>query len=225
MQPKTIKQTLICELTETERREYGIALATKLGDMEEIEAEKKKNADHFKDRIAGLQASCDELSRKVRDGKEWREVVCEVTLGAPDKAHKQVVRMDTCEVVKTERMTEAELQMVMPLDVFKDAMDPGDRLTVSVGGQLASEFEKPVAEEQEETADTEDAPENIELLESLAAAKSVAKRHEIIEGYMQLFGREALPVVIELAKHTGFDVKKLAELESCVVTPEPVADY
>ena len=142
MQNKTIKKTLICELTEKERREYGISLATTLGDMEEIEAQKKREMDHFKDRIAGLQARADELSRKVRDGKEWREVGCQVCYGVPDKEHKQTVRLDTMVIVQTERMTEADLQLVMPLDVLKDAMDPGDRLGVSMNGELLSEFVK-----------------------------------------------------------------------------------
>lgn len=135
-------ETLICQLTDSERREYGIKLATALGDMTSVEEEKKREMDHFKDRIAGLQARVDELSRKTRDGKEWRHVECEIFYSTPDKMHKQVVRLDTGETVRTELMTEKDLQTVMPLDILKDAMDPGDRLEVSMGGTMASEFEK-----------------------------------------------------------------------------------
>jgi hypothetical protein len=130
MQNKIIKQSLICTLTGKERREYGIQLATTLGDIDEIEAEKKRTMDHFKDRIAGLQAQADEVSRKVRDGKEWRQVECCVMLGAPDKRHKQIVRMDTGETVKTEVMDEYDLQTYLPFaqpdDTSEDESDPSD---------------------------------------------------------------------------------------------------
>jgi hypothetical protein len=122
---KTIKQTLMCDLTDKERREYGIQLATTLGDMEDVEAEKKRHMDHYKDRLGGMQATADTLGRKVRDGKEWREVDCRVMFGAPDKAHKQTVRLDTHEVVKTELMTELDLQRTLPLE-DDDAEKPAD---------------------------------------------------------------------------------------------------
>lgn len=116
MQHKTIKQSLICDLTDKERREYGIQLATTLGDMEDVEAEKKRHMDHYKDRLGGMQATADTLGRKVRDGKEWRDVECRVVLGQPDKTHKQTIRLDTGETVKTEMMDEYDLQRVLPLD-------------------------------------------------------------------------------------------------------------
>jgi hypothetical protein len=135
MNHKTIKQTLTCDLTDKERREYGINLATTLADYEALETEKKQNADHYKDRLAGLQAHADELARKVRDGKEWRDVECRVYYGQPDKEHKQTVRLDTMEVVKTERMTEVDLQLVMPLEEEEDSADNFDGATVDVEGE------------------------------------------------------------------------------------------
>lgn len=116
MQSKPTKETLMCQLTDQERREYGIQLATTLGDMENVEAEKKKEMDHFKDRLGGLQARADELSRKVRDGKEWRSVDCVIRYSQPDKEHKQVVRLDTGEVVRTALMSQEDRQLVMPLE-------------------------------------------------------------------------------------------------------------
>lgn len=90
-----ITKSLICELTEKERENYGIELATTLQDMDDVEVEKKRNADHFKDRLGGLQSKADELRRKVSSGQEWRDVKCEVRLSEPDADHKQVVRLDT----------------------------------------------------------------------------------------------------------------------------------
>ena len=126
MQSKTIKENLICDLNDKERREYGILLATTLGDMEQVEAQKKTAADSYKDQLASIQFKADELSRKVRDGKEWRSVECRVMYSAPDKEHKQTVRLDTGETVKTERMTNMDLQLVMPLDIEDDS-DESDK--------------------------------------------------------------------------------------------------
>lgn len=135
MNYKNIKQTLICDLTDKERQDYGLPLATALGDREDIETEKKKHADHFKDRIAGLQAKADELSRKVRDGKEWRDVDCRVFYGQPDKQHKQTIRLDTGEVVKTDRMTDSDLQLVMPEMEGQDDAETGDEDAIEVDAE------------------------------------------------------------------------------------------
>jgi len=226
MNTKSIKQTLMCDLTDKERREYGISLATTLGDMGEIETQKKREMDHFKDRIAGLQAKADELSRKVRDGKEWRDVDCHVMYGSPDREHKQTLRLDTGETIRTERMTEADLQIVMPFN---------DDLSIKVGDAIDAAREEdesdmaepePETEEEEAAAQVfEEAPENVELLAEITAAKSVAKRFSLIEGYISNFGAEALAVVVDLAKRAGLDAKKIKEIEASIpkattTTPE-----
>jgi len=227
MNSKTIKSTLMCDLTDKERREYGISLATTLGDMGEIETQKKREMDHFKDRIAGLQAKADELSRKVRDGKEWRDVDCNVILGAPDKEHKQTIRLDTYEVIRTERMTEADLQRVLPLE---------DDLSIKAGDEIDAANEEDEADMADPEPESEpeagglvleDAPENVALVAAIGTAKSAAKRFALIEEYIGSFGAESLAVVVELAKSTGLDAKKLAEIEASVPAPKPAteADY
>ncbi|MCW1921296.1 hypothetical protein OKA05_01955 [Luteolibacter arcticus] len=118
--PPLLKKSLICALTDDERRRYGIDLATTLEDMEAVEAEKKKNADHFKDRIAGLQAAADTLRLKVSSGQEWREVECTVVFGQPTPDRKQTIRNDTGEVVATEWMSEFDKQGMLPLDETAD---------------------------------------------------------------------------------------------------------
>ena len=174
MQSKTIKKTLMCELTEKERREYGISLATTLGDMEEIEAQKKREMDHFKDRIAGLQAKSDELSRKVRDGKEWRDIDCRVIFSQPDKEHKQTVRLDTGAIVQTERMSEQDLQLVMPLDGLKEALqdyvdavieDNNNKLDV-LDELMKKRGERDAEEEDVMLHDDDDTDEGPEIVEN-----------------------------------------------------------
>ncbi|NQX02772.1 hypothetical protein HQ447_19095 [bacterium] len=216
MQSKTIKTTLICDLTDKERREYGISLATTLGDMEDVEGQKKKEMDHYKDRLSGMQARADELSRKVRDGKEWRDVECRVYYGQPDKEHKQTIRMDTGETVKTERMTETDLQLVMPLDETQD-----------VATQDTSEEEDEVLyrDAEDEFQDQRPPLEYVDLMQSLGASKGAAKRTALIEEFITEFGETALAGVLELAKSLGFDEKKTEHLATFVREADPTGDY
>ena len=139
MKSKPIKKSLICILTDKERREYGITLATTLGDMEAVEAQKKTEMDNYKNRLAGMQAKVDELSSKVRNGKEWRDVDCQVLYGVPDKEHKQTIRLDTGETVATEIMSETDLQLVMPLGDDSPGVStlfdaPDDEENLMIGG-------------------------------------------------------------------------------------------
>lgn len=122
----TIKRSLLCTLTDEERRNYGIKLATTLDDIEAVEAEKKRTVDHYKDRIAGLTAAASDISRKVSTGQEWRDVECRIDYGVPDKLHKQVVRLDTLEVVATEVMTEADKQLRLPIEENTDDAGEGE---------------------------------------------------------------------------------------------------
>lgn len=150
---KTHKQTLMCDLTDKERRDYGITLATTLGDMEDIEAQKKREMDHFKDRIAGLQAKADELSRKVRDGKEWREVECHTLMSTPDREHKQTIRLDTGETIRTERMTDTDLQIIMP---FEEGDDSGNEEEDADGSGDVVEVEEVVYRDADEEGEQDD---------------------------------------------------------------------
>lgn len=111
----TIKKSLLCVLTDDERRTYGIKLATSLEDIETVQADKKRQTDHFKDRIAGLQANADQLRRNVSTGQEWRDLECTVIFGQPTPNQKQTIRPDTGEVVETTWITESEKQRELPL--------------------------------------------------------------------------------------------------------------
>jgi len=233
MNTKTIKQTLMCDLTDKERREYGISLATTLGDMGEIETQKKREMDHFKDRIAGLQAKADELSRKVRDGKEWRDVECQILLGSPDREHKQTIRLDTGETIRTERMTEADLQLVMPLDDL--SIKVGDDLDAAreedeadmAGPEPDEEPDEEVlyqSSEEEPAGELEDAPEYRALLSLLEKTSAVPAQTELIKEFIADFGIDAVEGVIDLAKRTKFNKKKTAHLATFLIVPE-TPDY
>lgn len=139
----TIKRALLCTLNNEERRNYGIKLATTLDDIEAVETDKKRTNDHFKDRIAGLSAAADELKRKVSTGQEWRDVECEIRYCQPDPEHRQVIRMDTQEIVATELMTDADKQLKLSLvdDLDEDEDEAPD---ADADGDAETDFEREV---------------------------------------------------------------------------------
>lgn len=224
MQSKTIKKTLMCDLTDKERREYGISLATTLGDMEQVESDKKREMDHFKDRISGMQARADELSRKVRDGKEWREVECRVYYGTPDKEHKQTIRFDTGETVSTERMTEMDLQLVMPLEDETEEEKTEDRRQEEEDG----DGDKDGDEDGDEEAVTEDTTRLTDEQKFLLAVENAAKkkRKVMLEHYLEKHGEEAFmklqPVYAEANEP---DAHLLSLLGTMSQEIDPTGDY
>lgn len=107
---KKAKRNLVCELSESQRLEYGKELALQFSKKLRVEAEKKQSMDAFKNRIGGIESQIADLSQKVETGQEWRDVPCEWRFGQPTKKTKQLVRLDTEEVVSTEDMTADDMQ-------------------------------------------------------------------------------------------------------------------
>ena len=164
--PPPLTKSLICTLSDEERRNYGIQLATTLEEIEGIEAEKKKISDRYKDRIAGLQSRADDIRQKVSSGQEWREVECTVVLCQPTADHKQIVRNDTGEVVGTECMNNADRQAMLPfvepeaegvIDVEAEPVE-GERNWDEVADPLIEEQEDAAAEESDPDIEPEEEP-------------------------------------------------------------------
>lgn len=97
-------------LTEKEREERGISLATTQLDIINLEEEAKALANDYKERIGGLKARSRAESVIVSRGEEHREVECEIKYGVPNKTHKTIIRNDTGETVAVEPMSPNELQ-------------------------------------------------------------------------------------------------------------------
>lgn len=114
--PDTISKSPLCKPTDEQRKDFGIKLATTLEEVQRVEEEGKRNSDHYKDRIGGLQATVDELRWKVSTWQEWRDAECTVEFDDPTPGFKSVVRIDNGEVVETEAMTDADKQFVPDLD-------------------------------------------------------------------------------------------------------------
>ena len=98
------------KLTEKEREERGILLATTQLDIIKLEDEAKNKANDYKERIGGLKARSRSESIVVSRGEELRDVDCSVKYGVPSKTHKTIIRDDTNEIVEVDPMSPTELQ-------------------------------------------------------------------------------------------------------------------
>ena len=101
---------LMTKLTDKEREDRGIELATIQLDILRLEEEAKNKANDYKERIGGLKARSRAESVIVSRGEEHREVECDILYGVPSKTHKTIIRKDTGETVDVEPMSPSELQ-------------------------------------------------------------------------------------------------------------------
>lgn len=103
-------------LTEDEVAKYALEAAKITLDIGELEDQKKAAASTFKDRIDRAFCSVRELSRKVTDHRELRDVKC-VWYADTGKVKAFLVRQDTGEEIATRDLTPKEMQMELPATV------------------------------------------------------------------------------------------------------------
>jgi len=113
---KKVTQKLRCLLTADEKIEAGRELAEATNELTAIEEDKAQIVADFKHRTSAAEARIGVLSNKLRSGYEFRDVECEVRFDTPEKGQKQVVRLDTDEIVATNPMSEEEKQRELPLE-------------------------------------------------------------------------------------------------------------
>jgi hypothetical protein len=111
MGTKTIALELSVKLNDSELAEIGRHIADLVETIDEIEAERKK--------IPALRKEILELSKKISQGYELRNVECVVHLDSPTIGMKRIIRTDTNEVVLTEPMSDEELQEELALDTTR----------------------------------------------------------------------------------------------------------
>lgn len=114
---KQVKSTrsLPCQLTGDEKIEYGNQLADHQYEIERIEDRKKAAVSQYKSETDGCTANIRELSRKIRDGYEHRDVEC---IGTYDWTNGEITytRPDTGETVEVKEIPEYERQQKLNLD-------------------------------------------------------------------------------------------------------------
>lgn len=117
---KPINRILAVPLTTIEKVDFGRRLAMLHQEYAQVEREKKSSADDFKDRLEILDGQTSSLARVVRDGEEFRDVEC--TWRYLFEANtKELIRMDTGEIVETTTISSEERQLMLQIEHEKDA--------------------------------------------------------------------------------------------------------
>ena len=111
----TFKENLKTRLTKPELEEYAKSLSEKYIEHGQLESDKKGVVAEYKGKTDTLEGQLSLLSQKVSTQHEWRDVECH--WGYDWKTDKKVlVRQDTGEVVREEKITQADRQKLFPLE-------------------------------------------------------------------------------------------------------------
>jgi hypothetical protein len=113
MKTKKCTEYLKYQFTEEETRENAKKLARKNQELAELDLKKKQIAADIKAETDAANADAARLARWVNDEYDFRMIDCEVMLNSPGEGQKTTYRVDTGEVVKTEKMTADEMQQAL----------------------------------------------------------------------------------------------------------------
>jgi hypothetical protein len=105
--PDNIIKSFRYDFTEAEAHDLALELAESTKELRKINEAKKKAMKEFTGQLNGVKAVCDELSIKVSDGYEMRDVACKVEYNTPSTGQREITRTDTGDVL-TEAMTEED---------------------------------------------------------------------------------------------------------------------
>ncbi|HEY6272606.1 MAG TPA: hypothetical protein VIX19_11520 [Terriglobales bacterium] len=93
-----------------EIRELGEALAREAQTVFDLREQKSSTVAELTAQIKQANGRVAELSSRINNGYELREVECMVMLETPRPGMKRIVRLDTNETIRDESMTTAEMQ-------------------------------------------------------------------------------------------------------------------
>ena len=96
--------------TQDEIRELGEQLAREAQVVFDLQAGKSAVAAEFSGKIKAANKRVAELSEKVNNGYELREVECMAMLEDPRPGMKRIIRIDTNETIRVEAMSVKEMQ-------------------------------------------------------------------------------------------------------------------
>ena len=105
--PELITKEFRYDFSEAEAHALALDLAEGIKKLKAIIAEKKEVVSKYKADADKVKLACDDLSIKVSDGYEMRDVQCWVDYNKPGVGQKQITRIDTAEVF-TEPMTDED---------------------------------------------------------------------------------------------------------------------
>jgi hypothetical protein len=124
----TEKRTLRYDFTAVEVHDLSMALAGKNKEIVTLKKQKSSVVSEYTAKINAAEASCNDLSNKVADGYEHRDVDCEVIFNQPDNGKKTIIRKDSNTLVGVEAMTQQDWNKINEENTLfgKDADKEGD---------------------------------------------------------------------------------------------------
>lgn len=122
--PIKISEYLKYDFTPAERQENARTLARKTQALAEIEMRKKRLTADLKAEQETAEATVQQLARFVNDEYDYRMIECEVKLHSPRTGMKELIRLDTGEIVKELAMNTAEMQENLPFEDPQPEQEP-----------------------------------------------------------------------------------------------------
>lgn len=102
------KRTLRYDFTAVEVHDLSVQLANETRKVVSLTEEKKSVTSQWTAKINEAKATCNNLSFKVSDGYEHREIDCEVIFNQPAQGKKTIIRKDSNTLVAVEDMSKAD---------------------------------------------------------------------------------------------------------------------
>lgn len=113
-EPAQVTRNLPCVLTGQEIGDKARFVAISMQEYSKLEEEAKESAAEFKSRLKGIRERMDKESECVSTGIEHRGVQC-IWEFYPARGEKELIRLDTGDVVQVKRMSDEELQVALPM--------------------------------------------------------------------------------------------------------------
>ena len=110
----SVSANLECKLSDIDIAKLGKELATIHSEKNRIESRMKSYQSQCKADIAQCNATIQSISERVNTGKEFRDVECRIFYDF-NSGTKEFIRVDTGEIVRTERISDAEIQEELDL--------------------------------------------------------------------------------------------------------------
>lgn len=117
---REIEMELPCDLDDQDVTERALSMSTTMTEIDEVDSAMRDASKAYKERLQFLRGRLRALGRAVKDRSERRIVRCAVNFHEPIVGMKQIVRLDTGELVKEEPMTDSEKQK----NLFAPSIEP-----------------------------------------------------------------------------------------------------
>lgn len=108
--PNIWKEKLPCDLNQLEIHARGVEIAKRMGDRDDLESEKKADADEYNANIKIETDRIGALAREVRERREYRDIEVK-QVRVENTGMIRWIRLDTDQLLRERLMTEDERQL------------------------------------------------------------------------------------------------------------------